>query len=197
MAGEMTVLGEITVEGHKEYASDYQRMISETNPHLDVRDMRKMCSPEPIEVTKTNPNRAVVREMRLECPERTIIGRNIPGVLGFSNVLTLEKFSGFEIDKLTDKYQLWMVSSNFLDTYSLSIGSNPDKFKIIQKKEVEDQRFFLEDVEHYKKRTDIRSIYKYDLDTKTRYFKIGKDFLKATHSFLKPEYKKKFEVLLI
>jgi hypothetical protein len=197
MTTEITVLGEISVEGHEEYVSNYQRMVSETNPRLDVRDMRKMCSPDPIEVMKTNSNKAVVRDLYLECPERTIIGRSITDMLDFSNLLTLDSFSGLEIDNLGGNYQLWMVSSNFLDSYSLSIGSNPDKLKIIQKKETEDQRFFLTDAKLRKKKTDEHYEYNYDLDVKTNYFKIDKDFLKATHAFLKPEYKEKFELLLV
>lgn len=196
MTIEMTVLGEISVEGHEKYVSEYQRMVSEANPRLDIRDMRKLCSPNPIEVMNANPNKAIVRELFMECPERTIIGRSIPDIFGFTNLLTLDSFSGLEIDNLGGKYQLWMVSSNFLDEYSLSIGFNQDKLKIIQKKETENQRFFLADVEHHKKRNDEHYLYKYDLNVKTNYFNIEKDFLKATHAFLKPEYKEKFEVLL-
>ena len=99
MGVEYVVLEKFRAEEQQEYANIYQKMVSEKTPRLDVRDLRKLCSPKPIKVSKSNPDKAVVMDMLLECSEKTIIGRSIPKMLGFDDFLALERFSGLEIDQ--------------------------------------------------------------------------------------------------
>ena len=90
-----------------------------------------------------------------------------------------------------------MVSSNINDGYSLSIGSKEGELSILQKKFGEDQSFFVADVDHHYKK-GVGHLLKYNLSTKTNYFNVEKDFLKATHKLLKkPEDRKRFETLLV
>jgi hypothetical protein len=202
-------LAKVSRKENPEYVNHFQKLVSETNPRLTVRDLRILCSQEPIKFIDEEKRMTVVGEREETCQEKTIVGRSFPEMMGYGPIMRLERFNALKIEKFSDNYELWLVNGNVIDDHVLFIGSKDDELTVFPKKSPQNQQFFLTNVDYFfVKEIEIgekikKIMFKYNLDVKTDYFnnfktedETGKNFLEATYDLLRPEDQKMFEGIL-
>jgi hypothetical protein len=103
---ERRLLVEVKHKKNKEYVNNFQKLVSETDPRLTIRQLENLCSQKPF------------------------VGHVLEGVFGYKKVLRLGRLLELKVEKYFKSYNLSLVKGNIKNKYSLGIGTKKKDLEI-------------------------------------------------------------------